>query len=164
MTSSLRALTIALVSLIALVSAAAALPACGGEDGEDAQKLSELTDADFVAECNASRREAGADALIGFGHYTCLAPSNIGGSCNMNVFDNCVSVAVTACAAPGSNSPLRTCSATLEELHACTVAHSMQYSAYRNTNCTTPATTTPKPQAEVSACAALCSKCPTACQ
>lgn len=140
------------------------LGACGGEDGEDEPLVSELTDAGHVAECNASRTEAGGDALLGFAHYTCIAASTIGGSCNMNVFENCVQVAVAACAAPPANSPLRTCSATVAELHACTVAKSAQYSAYRNTNCTTPATTTPKKETELSACAALCSKCAAACQ
>jgi hypothetical protein len=157
-----RRLRAALVTLLLALACLGGTAACG-EDGEDEQLVSELDNAGHVAECNATRAEVGTDALLGFAHYTCLAASTIGGSCNMNVFENCVQVAVTACAAPPAASPLRSCGATVAELHACAVAKGAQYAAYRNTNCTTPATTAPKPEAELAACAALCSKCPGAC-
>jgi hypothetical protein len=157
---SLDVLAVVLLTLLSLGAAA-----CGGEDGEGEALVSELDDAGHIAECKATRTEAGNDALLGFANYTCVAAASmIGGSCNMNIFENCVQVAVSACAAPPPNSPLRSCAATVAELHACTVAKNAQYSAYRTTNCTTPATTTPKKESELSACAALCSKCAAACQ
>jgi hypothetical protein len=159
----LRRRTSTFLCALGCALAGAFFAACGGDEGEDSKTLSELNDAEFIASCNATRTELGADALIGGAHYTCLAASTIGGSCNMNVFENCVSVAVPPCTAPAPTSPLRTCSATVDEQRACALAVGAQYSAYRNTNCTTPPTSTPKKESEVAACAALCTKCPSAC-
>lgn len=144
---------------------ASALSACGGDsDDPEDRMVNELSDAEHVSECNATRTEVTAQGVIGQANYSCVAVSTVGGSCNMNIFENCVQVAVTACAAPASNSPLKTCTATVSEMHACEVAFGTQFSAYFTSNCASPPTSTAKKRTELSACASFCSKCAAACQ
>lgn len=153
---------LALAAIALLLSLAAA---CGSDSDEPADRMvSELTDAEHISECNATRTEVTAQGVIGQANYSCFAASNVGGSCNMNIFENCVQLAVTACVAPGSNSPLKTCAATVSEMHACEVAFGAQYTAYFTSNCAMPPTSTAKKRTELSACATFCSKCAAACQ
>ena len=149
----------------AVLFATLSLAACGSDGEEDPQDrmVSELSDTEHVAECNATRTAIGADGVIGQGHYVCIAPASMSGPCNMNIFDNCVQVSVGACLAPGSDDPRRTCSATVAEMRACEVAFGVQHSPYRNSNCAMLPTTMPQKRAQVPACAAFCAKCAAAC-
>lgn len=140
-----------------------ALIACGGDDNPDDRKLSELDDQQAVEACNEMRAEVGQAAAIGLLRYTCVTASTIGGSCNANIFENCISVAIPGCTAYPAGSPERSCDATVAEARACGVAFQSQYSAYSNVSCAMPASSMPKKQSEISACATLCSKCPGMC-
>jgi hypothetical protein len=146
--------------------AACSLAACGGDSEEDPQDrmVSELSDSEYVAECTTTRTAIGADGVIGLGRYTCIAPSTMGGTCNMNIFENCVQVSVGACLALGSTDPRRTCSATVAEMRACEVAFGAQHSVYRSSSCAMLPTVLPKKRTELTACAAFCGKCANACQ
>lgn len=140
-----------------------ALIACGGDDNPDDRKLSELDDQQAVEACNEMRAEVGQSAAVGLLRYTCVTASTIGGSCNANIFENCISVAIPGCTAYPAGSPERSCEATVAEARACGVAFQSQYSAYSNVSCSMPASSMPKKQSELSACATLCSKCPGMC-
>jgi hypothetical protein len=133
---------------------------CG--DSGDSPQLNELNDSEYVTQCNAARGSAGMAATVGVQHFGCyFAASAIGGTCNTTIFDSCVGAAPSPCLAPGSNDPIRQCTATVTEGKACVVALAKQYAAYQGVTCAAPPSGAPKPAKEVSECAALCAKCPT---
>lgn len=155
-----RSLIALLVSLVSLLS----LAACSSDgDDPDDRMVSELSNAEHVAECDSTRTAVGSGGVIGLAHYTCIAGSTIGGSCNANIFEQCVQLSLGACLAPATNSPLRTCSATVGEMHACDVAFAVQHSTYRDASCSMLPTSTPQKRTELSACTAFCAKCAGAC-
>jgi hypothetical protein len=153
---------LALAALV--VSAVTSVAACGDEGGDDDRQVSELSDSEYVAECNAQRKEAGDAALEGAANFACyVAATRVGGSCNANVFEQCVTSQTASCTAPQPSSPERTCQATLAEARSCQLAFIGQFRAYDSVSCTTPPTSQPKAHAEIDACDAMCAECPDLC-
>jgi hypothetical protein len=151
------------LSLAALV-AVVALGACGGDGGSDEdRKLSELDDEQAIDACKEVRAEIGPEGAAGMLRYACVSASTIGGTCNANIFENCISVTTPGCTAYPAGSPERTCQATVAEARACGVAFGTQHAAYKDSSCQTPPTSMPKKQGELAACATLCAKCPGMC-
>lgn len=146
--------------LLLILVLAASLGACGEDSPED-RKLSELADPDHVAQCERVRAELGADAATGELRYGCYRSATaISGTCNPAVFDNCSSQAPGPCLAPTATSPLRTCAATVSDLHACEVAAGQQYVAHKNVTCAAPPASTPAKRKDLPACVKLCAACP----
>jgi hypothetical protein len=148
----MKALAILALSLLLL-------PSCG--ESSDSTQLNELSDPEYVAQCNSARASAGMTATIGLQHFGCyFAASAIGGSCNATVFDSCVSAAASPCVAPGADDPIRQCTATVAVASACLIAAAKQYAAYQGVTCAAPPAGAPKPFNMISECAAFCARCP----
>ncbi len=167
MKSSLSSASSFARACLALVLAALTFTAVACSDDEESaedRQISELDDQEWVAECNAQRKDIGSEAAAGYQRYLCLAASTpAGGSCNTTIFENCISVKQSACMAPPAGSPERTCEATVAEDRACQVAFISQHSAYQSVSCAMPPTSQPKARAALSQCDALCTKCPDLC-
>lgn len=148
-----------------LLCSLALLAACGSEDpgAEDASKLRALSDEQAIELCKETRAEIGPEGAAGMLRYACVSASTIGGSCNANIFENCISVTTPGCTAYPTGSPERSCEATVAEARACGVAFGTQYAAYKDSSCQTPPSSMPKKQSELAACATLCAKCPGMC-
>lgn len=141
--------------LLSLVIAAA----CG--EAHDDRALRELDDPELVSECQRARLETGQEGLDGLRAHSCYrSASAIGGVCNETIFANCNSQPLSACVAPASDAPIRSCGATVGELLRCEVANGQQYAGFRTVSCAMPPTSQPKLAKDLPECAALCGKCP----
>ena len=149
-----------LPALALLLPLACALATGCSDDDPDARKVSELKDADHIAECERERTQIGMEGQSGARAYACYrSASAVSGTCNEQIFSNCVSQASSPCLAPAADSPLRSCSATVGDLLACAVAVGQQYAAYRTVTCAAAPTSMPKLAKELPACATLCGQC-----